>query len=209
MLADFLRRLIFFHIPKTAGRTVRGHLLSYAGSFANFWGETDGLDLAHLSVRESEVYLSRHFVERATKFCVIRNPYDRLYSAFKERQYAPTFREFVRDLYTRREFPLHCRPQHTFIYENGRLQIDRILRYEQLTNDLERLLIDFGYPLAVEPVEYASNHETSYVHYYDGPSIEAVNHLFEKDFLLFGYQPICPTLASRVRSTNHTFNPRD
>ena len=167
MFVDFARRLMFVHIPKTAGRTVRAHLLRHSESFANFWGETAGIDLAHLSVRESEAYLSPGFVDRATKFCFVRNPYDRLYSAFKERQYAPSFPRFVRDLYSRREFPLHCRPQHTFIHEAGRLRVERILRYEDFATEFRQLLLEFGFPVDVEAGSISDCHESSYMRHYD------------------------------------------
>jgi len=131
-------KCIFIHIPKNAGSSIMDLLGDTGGRF-------------HL---ESKIYLdvNDYFFRKYHKFAIVREPLDRLFSAY---QYScgggnkspedialaahinsnshnfTSFIECVLDTHFIIEQPLF-RPQYSFIYHRGKLCIDTILRFEQL-----------------------------------------------------------------------------
>jgi len=155
----------------------------------------------HLYLDVIEQYIPRVFLDTMVKFCIVRNPYERMYSGWnfiKERHGCKDINEFV-DKKISQEFifeleliPLaarvHYRPQHTFVYDKDEvLQVDFIIRYETLNEDIAVLNKKHGLriPLYGNPEKYQ---KLNYIHHFTRKSIDKINKLYEKDFRLFGYK---------------------
>lgn len=95
-------RIAFIHIPKTAGEKIYGILTQAFGSgmvlqpdgsrkwrdFAStsFWGQDKprGIDATHLHQDILYDYVGQELYESCLSFAVVRDPYDRFYSAFAD-----------------------------------------------------------------------------------------------------------------------------
>lgn len=79
-------RLAFIHIPKTAGETIYWKLHEWFrnGLHIAFWGQDKPtqLDLTHLHQHVLYDYVGERLYCSCQSFAVVRNPYDRFYSAF-------------------------------------------------------------------------------------------------------------------------------
>lgn len=190
---------LFVHIPKTAGTTIE--------------------ELFGIEVRERGPHIPAYayqwssptFFKNAFKFCVVRNPWDRLVSAFhflKTPQYpddkiwsdrhlkgVETFADFLEAL----ERPmfrnivlseLHFHPQVDFVADSrGRVLVDRVIYFENLASGLRRVAERLQ--LAPPPEDKigrlnASSHR-DYRDYYDARGRELVAQMYARDIELFGY----------------------
>lgn len=136
-------RCIFVHVPKTAGVSISREL------FGNLSG-------GHTPIATYERVFSKRDFESFFKFAFVRNPWDRLYSAYRflksggmsegDRRWAEQnlsgitgFSEFVTD-HLRRSRILsssHFIPQYRFLCRPGSKQVlvDFVGRYESLDRD--------------------------------------------------------------------------
>lgn len=152
---NYEHKTIFIHIPKTAGLSIY---------------EMFGMDLPHDTHSPVAGYRAADakLFKRAYKFSVIRNPWDRLVSAFHYLKYQPTslndirysqnefwserylsdidsFPEFIRALHVPKFRRLvltwrHFIPQHYFLttVASG-LLVDHLVRFEDLQKGLSML----------------------------------------------------------------------
>lgn len=184
---------IFIHVPKNAGLSVRQMFdmgkLSHAPAIA--YRETD-----------------RAFFSSAFKFAVVRNPWDRMVSAFhflqsatpfdtdvkwRARHLTPnmTFEDFVLSLQRRGRrmrvlaYP-HFAPQWHFVAdEKGNLLMDEVFRFERLNEELGRISEKLGRPYEV--VHKNSSSHGLYQSYYDDITRRIVGSIYRRDIELFGY----------------------
>lgn len=147
------KRCIFVHVPKTAGVSVSREL------FGNLSG-------GHTPITTYEVVFPKRDFESYFKFAFVRNPWDRLYSAYRflkaggmsegDRLWAERnlsgvtgFAEFVTD-HLRRSHILsssHFVPQHRFLCRPGskRVLVDFVGRYESLERDFQAVKRRMGF----------------------------------------------------------------
>ena len=136
------KKCVFFHIPKTAGISISNSLF---GDIK--WG--------HKSVNFYKLYYGEKVFNSLYKFCFVRNPYDRLFSAYaflKEGginnqdlefsnsylQEYTSFDEFVLKGLDKEEIMnwVHFKPQYTFVCdENDNIVMDFIGKMENLKAD--------------------------------------------------------------------------
>lgn len=158
------KRCIFFHIPKTAGMAVSSALF---GDIT--WGH-----------RNVSFYVNHFGKERFYsfyKFTVVRNPYDRLYSAYIflkngginqhdtsfSRKYLskyPTFDDFVRHGLNDKNVNrwVHFLPQHQFIKnKNGNIVVDFIAKKEQLETDFEIICRYLNVSVSLQTINQTEN----------------------------------------------------
>ncbi|TVO35969.1 sulfotransferase family 2 domain-containing protein [Vibrio algivorus] len=202
------KKFVFIHNPKAAGTSVR-NVLSQYDSFENFFwhrGYIDGIDhavdkphiaLNDLSKTEYYKYLisSDYFV-----FGFVRNPYDRVYSAYQEkcRQWKDTTLDFNDFILTIDEVKIrydyefvHFCPQHYFFYNGKKRVVDYIGKLEYI--DVEFKVVSAFLSIGIQSLPLlntTSETEGSYLKYYNEKSIEIINRLYEKDFILFGYDMV-------------------
>ena len=144
-------KILFIHIPKTAGTSVN-HILS--SNRNNLWKRDDQFNyhdpLFVLERNNPEIKLINPFV-----FSIVRNPYDRIFSCYRHFNFRNkkniSFTQYLeicskRDISTTQgdinfwKTPMIFFPQSLFLYDlNGRLKKDNIYKFENLSK-LERKL---------------------------------------------------------------------
>lgn len=133
--------------------------------------------------------------DRLFKFVIIRNPWDRVVSAFHYLQQRGVdlvmgmgFREFVMEVLGPggTGINLHFEPQMNRAYRNGRLYVDRVLWFESIDEGWRSVagIIECGDRL---PRANPSSHN-EYRGYYDDETREVVRGLYEEDIGLFRYE---------------------
>lgn len=183
---------IFIHVPKAAGTSIN-HAL---------YGRT----LGHYTISEIEAQFPR-LVEQCFVFSVVRNPYDRLISAYHfakkgrtvdmgmsnpDQYQIPefgTFESFVnqwlvkQDLYSVDNV---FRPQHLYVCRRENVVVDYLARIESMDDDIHNISKLLGKPLHIGKKNVNKGSE-SYRDYYSNELSETVYQLYRKDFEIFSY----------------------
>lgn len=193
-------RCIFVHIPKAAGMSICRSL------FGNLAG-------GHATLADYQIILAQAEYEGYFKFSFVRNPWDRVFSAYHflkhggateyDRQWAPniacyeTFEDFIRHGLTtpvmRRK--LHFRPQHRFLtvpFEQG-IGVDFIGFFENIEQDFEIIKRSLG--LKHNPELKHENRTTRQGHqnyrdyrdFYSDETRDIVARYYRRDIELLGY----------------------
>jgi len=185
---------IFVHIPKTAGVSVAKAL------FGNLGG-------GHIPIRTLQRVFGAETLARYFKFTFVRNPYDRLLSAFtflktggmdlddrifaeKEIQHFETFHDFVKTWVTEENVKrnLHFIPQVDWLRLNDTsVAVDFIGRYENLSQDFDRVCRHLKIPSHLSKAN-ASKRARDYRQYYDEESMRIVRRVYCQDLGLFNYE---------------------
>jgi hypothetical protein len=209
------RNFVFISVPKTASTTINFYLRDRNVSIQSPL-EISSLhsppEQYHKSI--NELYKD-HFRECAEsecfKFAFVRNPWDRLVSAYYDfktlrgthidRRRIPSFNVFCENLIESKWVEnVHFRPQHTFLeFKNGDPYdtMDYIGRYENLQEDLSTIFnrcngilginIETWLSLAPKYRETRSSRE-HYTEFYNDQTRELVRKIYEKDIELFEYE---------------------
>lgn len=218
---------LFVHVPKTAGQSVeqffmdrleldwkedRDRLLLGANDDRSRGTEK----LAHLSASEyvDDGYLSKSDFEGMFKFSFVRNPFERIVSEYRYRNYFHhrSFRDFVLNKLPRPGWDdkyRHVMPQYQMLHDaDGRLLVDFVGRFENLQLDFHRVCERLDIGDSSLPHRNPSNKQSRnikrrfrnllfrngesgkkrYTDFYDDETLEAVSRLYEKDIETFGYR---------------------
>lgn len=190
-------KYIFVHIPKTGGTSISKLLTSdYQATHAHYMLD----DYYAENYAASEAYF---------KFCVVRNPWDRLVSAYHHLHDLPEWvgvqtKQFVQtaglahttfdDLVARltnerwlRVWP-HFREQWCYVRHDTCNGMDQILRFEQLTHDMALIAEHLGLTNAAMSEENVSRRERDYHTYYNAETAALVANLYERDISEFKYE---------------------
>lgn len=195
--------LVFIHIPKTAGGAIEELLLPYKAPGRKSLLRRLAAKLA-LPQDAMAAYIPGHSTaewhrrvmgaatfDAARRFAVVRNPYDRLISAY----------EFIR------QNPRHHRHRRTagqgftdflkarqmsqmpfLVDREGRMLVEHIVRFEALAVELGALFDRLGVPLAL-PAEGKRNssEKQDRSHYLTPEALELINRACAEDFRRLGY----------------------
>jgi hypothetical protein len=188
---------IFIHVPKAAGSSIREVLYesAYGGS--------------HATAREFEVLFPEAFA-CYFKFAVVRNPWDRLVSAyayFLKGGNSSRLDALVRDkmkslngfegwceylhherLSEPRSLPMlpHFIPQACFVRDKeNNVIVDSILRFENLQNDFES--VNNGIFSGVKLETHRSSEHGHYRSYYNAKTQRLVASIYSEDIEMFDY----------------------
>lgn len=187
---------LFIHVPKCAGISVKTYLRA-----CGFW--LLRLDEKVEDVRSgfykqgTAARLRRHLDvarwERSFKFCVCRNPYDRLVSGWsfcrEKGKLDVPFDYFVWHLGTFDAFWVqwHCvLPQRRHVVVDGEPVVNATCRFESLERDLETVATRLGLPDVRLPHANPSRHKP-YREHYTRELQDLVYERFQEDFEFFGY----------------------
>jgi hypothetical protein len=184
-------KFIFIHIQKTAGKSLLKAL-----------GLPLGADHRFASVQREDY--GHHLWSTCFKFAFVRNPWDRLVSAYHYRRnggsrrpddlaraklYPRSFRRFCRRL----DHFMNLPDEHMFVPQwqwisdaEGRIIIDFVGRYEELDRDFEEVCRRIGLDGLRLPHVNKSEHRP-YWDYYDAETRDLVGEAYAEDIERFGY----------------------
>jgi len=200
-------KIIFVHIPKTAGTSIE-YLLDMHGCKKDIGinryldQEPDfehlfGSGLQHLSAKEIEKIIGQKIFKEYFKFSIIRNPYDRLISYFawldgkwvnNKMLTKENFYKYLNEYRLLNYIPFYNnfpKPQYKYLYIKKKLAVDFIIRYERLEEGIKEISSKIGLNINL-PLRMKSFH-MNYREYYNFNTVNIVRRLYYKDFKLFNY----------------------
>ena len=185
-------RCIFIHIPKTAGISVAESLFGYLPY--------------HYTAADYKLIYGRRTFRRYFKFAFVRNPWDRLFSAYRflmaggwnesDRQWRneniarfSDFSEFV----TRWLSPetaltmMHLRPQWRFVCNRRReLELDYLGYLETIDDDFGVICARLGIRASLQHRNASA--KADYREHYSVAARQVVEDVYRDDIALFGYR---------------------
>lgn len=173
-------RLLFVHIPKTAGVTIRVAL--------GIWPSDSWKRVYYLGHDPYHVLKQNNKIEKDVfKFTVVRNPFTRIYSYYDhyKRFYFKqiSFNNFLKNIEKRQlsNNSLVSLDQSFYIFENGKSELDKIYRFE----NLKEFEYDFNMPL----INLNDGCYTSEDYYkdYTEENKDLVRKIYARDFRNLGY----------------------
>jgi hypothetical protein len=207
MIISTKHKFLFIHIPKNAGTSLMKALEPHAkkSDLTHFLRakKTKHQTYADVLDLNNKVGGWKSFfkpnLENYFKFAVVRNPFDRmvsLYHYLQKPHVRPdlntdiSFIEFLRELKDP-ESPfqgLHSvKTQAAFVtLGSKKIEMDKICRFENLTEDLTALEGDLGVKLEM-PTRNVSDHKGYKEYYADSEAMDIVLDRFDIDFDLFQY----------------------
>ncbi len=206
---------IFVHIPKAAGVSVCRAL------FHNLAG-------GHESIKKYQIVFSEEEFNHYFKFTFVRNPWDRLFSAYNflkkggindsDKNWAMSnlqdyadFDDFVKRWVNSSNIYkyIHFLPQHHFLCLPGsdKLQVDFLGYFENIEDDFmhikNKLALDFAANLIHENKTESSSRKIDYRDFYTDKTRNIVYEVYKRDIDLLGYDFDNSSLSSQLtnRST--------
>lgn len=186
------RKLIFVHITKTAGKSIRQAF------------RLKGRKKPHGTAGELKCMYRSSQWHDYFKFAFVRNPWDRLVSGYHYRKsggnkgkrdlarvdmYPESFEQFILSLdkFVNNPNDLMFRPQTYWLYDQeGNLMVDYVGRFESLSQDCKRIAEISGYSDFNLPDINKSFH-SHYSQYYTPEMKKKVEELYASDIEKFGY----------------------
>lgn len=190
------KKVLFIHIPKTAGVSL---IRTYEEYFC---------DARHSPALQYKSLLGRKFHEFVT-FAIVRNPWARLFSAYNfliggglidtDRamgkiliRECPSFEQFVKEWLPKYGVCsyMHFVPQYEFVCGWGdNVIVKNIIKLEQLDVDWPVITAKLGISQREIPRANAGK-KRDYREYYDEKSIDIVRKLYKNDIKLFDYSDV-------------------
>ena len=185
---------LFVHIPKTAGISVG----------VSLYGRKTG---DHRTMADYELCFTKAEFQSLYKFTFVRNPWDRLLSAYsymklggrnkedhdwsvKNLSAYESFDQFVKEWVNEENIRsgLHFRPQHEFLrLKDGPLPVDFIGHFETIAADYDRIRSKIGTGSELAEMNKTAKKPKDYRQSYSAESKKIVGHVYQKDVELFGY----------------------
>jgi len=190
MIISHKYKIIFIHIYKTAGTFIVQLLKNLDPDCEDIYG--------HISAKEAKGKINSEIWENYTTFCVVRNSWDwqmSLYFYAKgwsgHHQHGIIKNMSVSEYLIWRKTDLN--QQIKFILDNNNTcLIDKILSFENLTEDLKLFLketndLDITPYLPKEKLN-TSNRDSDYRKYYDNSDVELLSKLHKPDIDYFNFK---------------------
>jgi len=186
---------IFVHIPKAAGISI---------SFSLYGRKTGD----HRTIGDYKLSLSKKEFDQAFKFTFVRNPWDRVLSAYSylkqggrnknDQKYAhenlsrfKSFEEFVINWLNRAnvESELHFKPQYRFLTTcSSKPEIDYIGRFEKLNRDYQQIRQNLGIGDELKNYNnFQKESDSDYRKYYNDRTKEIVRKVYWEDIEMLEY----------------------
>lgn len=186
-------KVIFVHIPRTGGTSVRSSLQNISKKY-------------ELDFRTNHQYLEDFNPgEEDFIFSFVRNPYERLISWYNFHHHHKEVRGISFSDWVKGGFPTHWEKrdflpsdalsQHKYFIRNDKNPLNFLGKHENLKKDFYKLLRILNLEIPGRfphhrPSKKNKEGKNNIYDYYDKESIEIVNEKFSKDFELFGYKKI-------------------
>jgi hypothetical protein len=184
---------IFIHIPKTGG-------LSLALSL---FGNRGGGHRTYFSYYP--IYSPKEY-KQYYKFAIVRNPWDRLVSAYfflkeggvtdTDRQWFEqnlsqynSFESFVREWISEKNIYsyLHFIPQHYYVAHRHKIMIDKVYKLENISSAIEDISKKLDVDISLSHKNKTKNRSSDYRQYYTPETKNIVADVYQKDLKLFNY----------------------
>jgi hypothetical protein len=173
--------VLFVHIPKTAGSSISKILDEK--NLDNWKREWPRHHDPYSYLKEANL-----IDERVFSFAVVRNPYTRTYSCYKQynktNQTDISFAQYLDNIKQGKISaisPLLHIPQSFYIMDQDDLQVERLYKFENLKELQDELGWELGfYNVGNYVVE-------SYIQDYSDKAIKMVQDFYSSDFMNFGY----------------------
>jgi hypothetical protein len=194
-------KVIFVHIPKTAGTSVEKFLeipgLSEEHLRSHKISIIDGIKYApqHLTANMIKTHdLVKDYWDNYFKFSIVRHPYTRALSEYFWRKgktgqnlrFNPTeFSSFLNLLKERKSD--HDLSQYDYLYNNGKLLVDNVGKYEDLKTSINTLCKYINESKDF-PITQKSSNKNSYINFLTSKHKDKIIELYNKDFEFFNYK---------------------
>jgi len=197
--------LFFIHIPKTGGRSIAkvGHTHGLDWGF--FYWNKHGIKLWHVPY-----VMFRYPASPSNCFAVVRNPYDRIVSAYnfkyKGCKSVVHFQQWVnskllnlrislKDIHMninkyKHNLDVHLLPQYLFTHnESNSSVVNNILKFETLSEDFKTLMKKYNsnIKLNIHIGKSTVLENPCTIEWLSSDNIQLINKLYDKDFSFFGY----------------------
>jgi hypothetical protein len=213
-------KAIFIHVHKTGGTYISYMLHKYYG-FKNYYLHRPDHDKFCFSKKKTTKYINYEnrihgvlayyktspYINKKMgmtpqkwdsyyKFCFIRNPYDKIVSAwYHVNRYNIPFANFLnlKDVCNDVEYMHTFMPQvRNIINEKGMIGINFIGHFENLEYDFQSVLKNIGVKNIIHEVEKKMNKRdhNPFYEYYDQETLDKVNILLKEDFEKLDYEII-------------------
>jgi len=146
---------------------------------------------SHIPARKLKTRIPEKTWNEYFKFCVERNPWDKVLSHyfFEKQRYNGYNKNLLLDEYLSLGKLPYNYPIYTDI--NGEILVDRIIRYENLIAELAKVFSFLGIPfdgtLNVNEKSHYRNDRRSYQEIYSNEQREIIKRLFDQEIRLHGY----------------------
>ena len=152
------------------------------------------------------------------KFTIIRNPYDRIVTAWKflkseKKMDDITFEDFLNEYSKCNDYVFTCAFTSQYKHlldENNEIKINYICKTENINEDLVNVLTKLGCEIKHQTaimggsVFNGKNENENYCNFYNQQTIELVNNYFKDDFDNFNFK-MCKNMSELVEDSNHYF----
>lgn len=188
-------KCIFIHVPKVAGSSIERVIY-----------QTDGWLVGHVKARDY-VKFDKNKFENYFSFGFVRNPYDRMVSAYHySKNDSPDscdiewgklnigdleFEKFVLKLQDEKFKQKiltknHFSPQHEYLCdENMNVLVDFVGRFEQLNSDFKKILNILKRKDSLVHVNKSKHRD--YKDYYNYETYKIIREIYKNDFEIFDY----------------------
>ena len=192
-------KLIFVHIPRTSGTTFEEKVLDIHGVWPepqeeSLWGigiprnGKNKLTMQHMTYRE---ICQLHGIDTGFKtVSIVRNPIHRvisLYYYWNEKNKWNTLNDFLKYVKVHIKNRRHWWSQYDYLHdENGNINIDHLLRFEELPENFSVLHPELDIPCYMDK-ERVIDKEIRNLELLDDESLELIYEIYKKDFEIFNY----------------------
>ncbi len=200
-----INELFFIHIPKTGGRSIAKVGQNNGLEWGFFYWNKHGIKLWHVPY-----IMFRYPVSPSNCFAVVRNPYDRIVSAYnfkyKGCKSMVHFQQWVtskllnlrislNDIHMhvnkyKHNLDVHLLPQYLFTHsESHKSVVDNILRFETLNDDFKKLMQKYNsdIELNIHIGKSSITDNACTIDWLSPDNILLINELYDKDFEYFEY----------------------
>lgn len=144
----------------------------------------------HISAREVKEFIGNRIWNEYYKFCIERNPWDRILSLYYWRcrtEPRPSISEFLDS-----ELPLMLTKMGYGVYTiDGEVVVDRVCKFEKMAEELEEVRLHLKLPGPLELPRAKSSFrkdKRGYEHVLNDEQKEKISRMFSKEIGLWGYE---------------------
>jgi hypothetical protein len=189
MIIDDEKRFVFISVPKTGSTSIRRRLNSFPPD--------PPPEIYHMSIKNALAKYPR--AKDYFKFAFVRNPYDRIFSAYINLKYdghawavdlkkKTTFRQFVID-FQNSEYSnyIHLQSQSSCVKIDNEIAIDFVGRFENLQEDFKKVenILNLEHKELIKIRQSSKNVEPKI---FDQEMRDIIYDIYSEDFESFGYE---------------------